>query len=134
MSTVFERVKIWTVGPFAAKEALDWFKSVGYYVGGLERFCQPRMDGNEVAFFGYDTGLVGFTESKSYFDNSSYTLLFSPKTELERPPIGLAPTYIWKALRVKDILAAMVRYHEAGKVIPDAWIAELRELQPKEGV
>lgn len=44
------------------------------------------------------------------------------------PPLGLKPKGIHDYYRKSDILAAMTRYVEAGKCIPDEWIDELKEL------
>lgn len=129
-----EAVKVWASTPEKAKEALDALQRKGYDAEGFERFTVDSVGWSEVGFFGNVNGSTGFTESKDYFTERPYALLRDTKPELERPPVGLAPAYIWKSLRVKDILAAMVRYHGAGKTIPDSWISELSELQQNGGV
>lgn len=45
-----------------------------------------------------------------------------------QPPIGLRPRWIVTELRMKEINAAMARYHEANKQVPLEWIEELRDL------
>jgi len=50
--------------------------------------------------------------------------------ECERPkppPIGLMPLAMYNQQRVLDILAAMGRYVQAKKRIPDEWFDELRD-------
>lgn len=127
-------VKVWANTPEKAKEALCMLQSKGYDATGLERLTLDSAGWQEVGFFGHSNGAVGFTKARNYFTERPFSLLIVKEPELERPPIGLAPAYIWKAQRVGDIFAAMVRYNEAGKVIPSAWINELAELQQKEGV
>ena len=49
----------------------------------------------------------------------------------EKPPTGLIPARFWRERvlqeRITEILAAMQRYSEARKVIPQEWIDELAE-------
>lgn len=45
-----------------------------------------------------------------------------------KPPLGLKPREIHERERGLDILAAMGRFVETGKPIPDDWITELEEL------
>lgn len=45
------------------------------------------------------------------------------------PPIGLRPRHIVARERLMEILAAMQRYAEAGKSIPDEWDNEYDELR-----
>lgn len=44
------------------------------------------------------------------------------------PPVGLRPRFIVAELRAREIVAAMERYAEAKKPIPEEWREELNEL------
>lgn len=46
---------------------------------------------------------------------------------VERPPLGLRPRRVMLHLRNKEILEAIGRYVEAGKVIPREWLNELMQ-------
>jgi DNA-directed RNA polymerase subunit RPC12/RpoP len=46
----------------------------------------------------------------------------------KKPPIGLKPKNIHDQERALEILAAMTRYVEANKTIPEAWVYELDTL------
>ena len=48
--------------------------------------------------------------------------------ENQRPPLGVVPEFIWKEIRIKEILAAMERYAINDKPIPSEWVKEIREL------
>jgi hypothetical protein len=43
-----------------------------------------------------------------------------------KPPLGLMPENIHRQLRALDILAAMKRYVESDKPIPEEWFTELQ--------
>ena len=45
-----------------------------------------------------------------------------------KPPLGLTPRSFLDLQRTKEILAAMDRYVEAGRFIPEEWTDELNEL------
>lgn len=64
---------------------------------------------------------------------SAETHLIEPK-----PPLGLTPKNIWEEQvqhqRRQDIHAAMQRYIEAGKEIPNNWLEELLELNNAIGI
>ncbi len=45
-----------------------------------------------------------------------------------KPTLGLMPKRQWDRQRCDDILAAIQRYQEAGKPIPQEWIIELATL------
>lgn len=44
-------------------------------------------------------------------------------------PIGVVPQDIWLKQRKQEILDAIIRYAEAGVVIPAEWAKELKELE-----
>lgn len=44
-------------------------------------------------------------------------------------PIGVVPQDIWLKQRKQEILDAIIRYTEAGVVIPAEWAKELKELE-----
>lgn len=46
--------------------------------------------------------------------------------KIAKPPIGLMPKFIWESRRVFDIMAAILRYENAGELVPEAWWQELR--------
>lgn len=46
-----------------------------------------------------------------------------------KPPLGLLPKHIWEEQRIWDIAAAIERYKEAGKEIPQEWINENYDLR-----
>jgi len=47
---------------------------------------------------------------------------------------GLVPRPIHKAQRIKDILEAIMRYHEKMKPIPSEWTDELAELNREQTI
>jgi len=53
--------------------------------------------------------------------------------KVEKPPLGLMPERFHKRYRMLDILAAMRRYVDAGKYVPDEWIGELVGLLRTQG-
>lgn len=68
----------------------------------------------------------------SAFDNSTEAvnnLAGAINKTFKKPPLGLMPKYVWIRLRIKEILKAMARYHDAGMITPLAWIEELAELE-----
>lgn len=48
---------------------------------------------------------------------------------MNKPPLGLVPSYIWKLKRIEEIKSAMHRYLEANAEIPIAWIDEHDKLR-----
>lgn len=50
------------------------------------------------------------------------------KAPAEKPPLGLKPRWLHDKERMLEILAAMARYVEDGKVPPRGWWLELDEL------
>lgn len=48
--------------------------------------------------------------------------------KVEKPPLGVMPRRIWQEKRSEDLVAAMVRYTEAGKLIDADWLRELSDL------
>ena len=50
-----------------------------------------------------------------------------PDKPAAKPPIGLRPEFIWRELRIEEILEAMERYCEAKMTVPPIWIEELRD-------
>ena len=45
-----------------------------------------------------------------------------------KPPLGLCPRFLRKEQRVQEICAAIIRFHTAGKKVPEEWLEELVEL------
>lgn len=56
-------------------------------------------------------------------------LTYEPETELEKPPLGLMPRWIWDAARLQEVEAAIERFKDAGKEIPILFEDEQWELQ-----
>lgn len=99
------------------------------------------------AYYTYNDGFVLCTDddpNRVYFDKhtSEEYVLFAgefkplsyftqPKTPEQKPvehvPIGLRPRHIALRERNKEILEAIGRYVEAGKVIPREWLNELMQ-------
>ncbi len=48
--------------------------------------------------------------------------------DMNKPPIGEVPIYIWKERRVQTIREAMRRYLAEDKIIPANWLNELTDL------
>lgn len=113
-----------------------------------------RMDSSPIydqadAFFAYDNGMVLCTKSGdgngiAYFErhaNEEHVLFAGefkplsyfqhPKTPeqkpVERAPLGLRPRHVVLRERNKEILEAIGRCVEAGKVIPREWLNELMQ-------
>jgi len=70
---------------------------------------------------GYITSVSGVETSPYIADHNSEAI---PVTA-DRPPLGLKPRKLHDESRLKEILAAMTRYAEAGEEIPEKWIIEL---------
>ncbi|MGJ1198858.1 hypothetical protein ACR777_05480 [Sphingobacterium spiritivorum] len=51
------------------------------------------------------------------------------KKEVEKPPIGIVPDYIWKEQRIKELAAAITRFLESSYfIISESWIKEYNSL------
>lgn len=50
------------------------------------------------------------------------------KEAKDKPPLGLMPKYLHDEKRFEDIRNAMGRYTDVGKVVPQEWIEEEKEL------
>jgi hypothetical protein len=52
----------------------------------------------------------------------------------QRPPLGLEPEYVHEhaanLARVRAITAAIERYVEASKIVPESWFEELQRRAP----
>lgn len=66
---------------------------------------------------------------KSFVENNSEW--FKEVPDLDKPPLGLMPKYLHDEKRFEDIRNAMGRYADAGKVVPQEWIDEEKELMEK---
>jgi hypothetical protein len=44
-----------------------------------------------------------------------------------RPPLGLMPRHCWVYRRVSEVMRAIIRYQDAGLLVPSSWFDELRE-------
>ena len=49
--------------------------------------------------------------------------------QVKVPPLGLIPKQNWDQKRCDDIIAAIKRYQDAGKSIPQEWMIELCSLE-----
>lgn len=54
-----------------------------------------------------------------------------PPEEISKPPLGLIPRYIHEEKRFNDIVEAITRTVNKGKLIPTEWIEEYTELVTK---
>lgn len=64
-----------------------------------------------------------------------WILSWDENEALPKPPLGLMPKYLHDEKRLEDIRNAMGRFTDAGKVVPQEWIEEEKELirkMPKE--
>jgi hypothetical protein len=48
--------------------------------------------------------------------------------EINRPPLGLMPKWIYDDNRKQELIAAICRYSQAGLKIPQEWSAEFKGL------
>lgn len=55
-----------------------------------------------------------------------------PDTSDIKPPLGVMPKYIWDRKRKEELAAAIDRYSDAGKRIPEEWVEEYNEIVEKE--
>lgn len=53
--------------------------------------------------------------------------------QVEHPPLGITPRHIVEHQRSIEILEAMLRYKQANKDVPLAWLEELTEYLTKKG-
>ena len=54
---------------------------------------------------------------------------FFYEEQLQKPPLGLKPKWLWDAIRARDIQEATVRYFNAEHLkIPIEWIEEYNEI------
>jgi hypothetical protein len=50
-----------------------------------------------------------------------------------KPPIGIEPRWVHSAVRLNELVAAIVRYIKAGLEVPVEWIEEYNDLNLKYG-
>jgi hypothetical protein len=43
-----------------------------------------------------------------------------------KPPVGIMPYKVWIDKRIATLHSALVRYNEAGMVVPPEWLTELK--------
>jgi hypothetical protein len=118
-----KKVKIWHGDPSKAQESYDYLLSLGYkpYVYAEQLIREGKVYG----WYGYDHGISWLGNDKNYFDNEpdNYQVITLPTKEA--PPLGLRPKAIVDALRIQEILEAMMRYAADGKKLPQEWVDEL---------
>jgi hypothetical protein len=51
------------------------------------------------------------------------------KRNVQKPPLGIVPHFLWIEQRIDEIIKAMDRYREAKKEIPREWYIELAQLE-----
>lgn len=91
------------------------------YVDTTDKYLSmmPRQDPQSESFFVND-------DRQEMFLHSDGKLYGSPEVKhVERGPLGLKPRKLHDEQRLQELLAAMTRFTEAGKEIPEAWIVEL---------
>ena len=120
---VLSNVKIWFGDPAKAKDALDYLETLGYDAGknSIRHDIPNQYMGG---FVGDSGGWITYIQKddRYYFENHAAKEVFLPTIQA---PIGLRPKAIVDALRIKEILEAMVRYSDDGKQIPQEWLDEL---------
>lgn len=93
--------------------------------GGLRGFAKPIMFDNAALFEVLNSALNTIKNLEDTISDYKSTV-FTTKT-----PLGLTPRYIKDSERLKEISAAIFRYTEVGKKIPDEWIEEMVELNER---
>lgn len=73
----------------------------------------------------YTNGRITYNDYNFIMGGS---IVAEPKPAYEKPPLGIMPKNIWMHKRLNDILEAFIRYAEAGKLPPSAWLEECMEL------
>jgi hypothetical protein len=53
-------------------------------------------------------------------NNDDWSKIFQSQ-QIEKPPLGLKPTFIWLEERLEEIEEAKIRYKDAGKELPAEW-------------
>lgn len=85
----------------------------------------------------YDTlqdYLNSLSEKKDHYFFNGVKIPFGNPSENKpsiKPPLGLMPLWLWEEHRLKEIGAAIERYKEAVKEIPQEWINEQYDLSKK---
>ena len=92
--------------------------------------AQQRQASQEEAQATSLKGRQGPSKSPSTFSQAMNPDTFSQamNTVNTKPPLGLTPRWVLDIQRTREILAAMDRYVEAGRFIPEEWTDELNEL------
>lgn len=109
------------------KETHDYLVSMGY----KPFFAYDSITKNHTVYswFGWGDGSICWDNKPEYFDEDSpeFEEIFLPtvKAQPVQQVIGLRPKAIVDALRIKEILDAMVRYADNGDKIPQEWLDEL---------
>ena len=52
----------------------------------------------------------------------------NPNRNIEEPPLGLMPKYVWMDKRIQAIKEAIQRFMEREKQIPIKWVTEYNDL------
>jgi len=52
-------------------------------------------------------------------------------TKNQKPPIGIIPKWLHNEQRQQQLMAAIIRYADAGRTIPVEWVTEFNELSNK---
>lgn len=65
--------------------------------------------------------------------NIDYTITEGEEMDepIKRPPLGIEPEYIWKEIRIIELIRAIYRYDEADIDVNNDWIIELGKLIPQ---
>lgn len=105
----------------------------------LSNFVQPEQSERDV-MAGFDERLRRL-EDILLKDNEPCKAEPEPAdAEIVKPPLGIAPEWLWREQRVMSIKSAMERYTQSNTAIPKEWAEELakhfeflenREQQPK---
>ena len=76
------------------------------------------IKGNSLVAIASFCEIIQYEEKKS----KTYWERVAPK-----PPLGIMPKNVWVATRNDEIWAAIERYREVGRPIPEEWLTELIE-------
>lgn len=136
-----ENMKFYVKNDEHSKEVQDALRKLGYdwehetYKGKYMFTNQPVLWANSTTkaiYVSYSEAEIDIPEDavacKVDYGCVVYVERHMP-TVAEKPPIGLRPRKIVAQDRLVEILEAMLRYANEGKVIPDEWDNEYDELR-----
>ena len=106
--------------------------NIGDYLEGDRLYVHVEGLGNfEVTLIGYDdfhekyVGRICKDQVVYFRPKNVHVVLNRPE---KKPPIGIAPSYIWKQHRLKALCQVIGRYSEVGNHPKKEWLEEALEL------